>query len=84
MIACRLSEASYFEPSIVVQLALRVATQKSALIAIAALIGLATLRGALLWRRWSDLDHGRALQVVVGGLALAFAWAFATYQVNFY
>ncbi len=84
MAACRLPEASYYEPVIILQLARQAAAQPSALVGIGVLVGLAIVRGPFLWRGWSELEHGRALRVLVGGLAIVFAWTFATYDINFY
>jgi hypothetical protein len=81
---CHLPEASYFEPVIAAQLAQRFVSHRIALAAIAAVAALVALRRAELWRGWRELEHGRALRLLIGGLALAFAWTFSTYQPNFY
>jgi hypothetical protein len=84
MAATRLPEASYFAPSIAAELARYALAHGGALALAASIAALAALRGPLLWRRWSDLDRGGLLRVVIGGLALAFAWTFASYEPNFY
>ncbi len=84
MAACRLPAASYFEPTIGVALLRVLARQPTPWFLLAALATLVLLRGRLLWRGWSELDHGRALQLLIGGLVLVFAWTFSTYDVNLY
>jgi hypothetical protein len=82
--ACRLPPASYFEPVIGIELVRVVARRPLPWLVLAALGTLALLRGRLLWRGWSQLEHGRALQLLISGVALVFAWTFSTYDVNLY
>jgi hypothetical protein len=84
MATCRLPAASYFEPSIGLELVRVLARRPLPWLVLAALGTLALLRGRLLWRAWSELEGGRALQLLIGALVLMFAWTFSTYDVNLY
>ncbi len=78
---CRLPEIRYSEPVIALGLA-RALAEQPLLPALAAL--LVGLRGRMLCRSWAELEHGRALQCLISAIALAFAWAFSSYDVNLY
>jgi hypothetical protein len=79
--ACRLPQAAYFEPVIALPLVRSLAHHPLPLLALAALVA---LRGPLLRRGWQALEHGAALRLFVGGLALVFAVTFASYEPNLY
>jgi hypothetical protein len=81
---CRMPAASYFEPSIGLELVRVLARRPGPWFVLAGLAALALWRGRSLWRGWSEHEHGRALQLLIGALVLMFAWAFSTYDVNLY
>jgi len=78
---CRLPESAYAGPSIALPLARALAAQPLVWLAAALL---AWRRGPLLWRAWGALEHGRELRWLVGGIALVFAWSYASYDLNLY
>jgi hypothetical protein len=81
MWTCRLPAESYFEPVIALELARALARHELAVLAFLALVA---LRGRLLWRSWTELEHGNALRIFVAGLAFVFAWTFSSYEPNAY